>query len=103
MLMDLGREVYMQDFEAPFLEESAIFYQSESQQYISQNSASEYMKKAEKRLLEEKERVDHYLDPSSESKIREVTERGMIAKHMKALAEMENSGCIAMFRDDKVE
>lgn len=58
---------------------------------------------AEKRLQEERERIDHYLDPSTEAKIREVTEKEMIAKHMRALAEMENSGCIAMFHDDKVE
>lgn len=43
---------------------------------------------AEKRLQEERERIDHYLDPSTEAKIREVTEKEMIAKHMRALAEV---------------
>lgn len=51
MLVDLGREVYVNDFELPFLEASALFYQAESQQCMSQSSASEYMKKVQGALL----------------------------------------------------
>ena len=49
------------------------------------------------------DRVAHYLDPSSESKIREVAEHELIAKHMRTLAEMEHSGVIAMIEDNKVD
>jgi hypothetical protein len=45
MLVELGRDVYARDFEANFLNDSSRFYQAESQEYISQNSASDYMKK----------------------------------------------------------
>ncbi len=48
MLIDLGvnsRAVYEDDFEKHFLETSATFYRIESQEFISSNSASEYMKK----------------------------------------------------------
>jgi cullin 3 len=106
MLIDLGvnsRSVYEEDFEKPFLETSANFYRVESQEFISSNSASDYMKKVEARIKEELERVAHYLDPSTEPKIKEVVERELIASHMKTLAEMEGSGCISMLRDDKVD
>ena len=66
MLVELGREVYVRDFEAPFLASSATFYQAESQEFCMQNSAPEYMRKAEQRLTEEVERVAHYLDPATE-------------------------------------
>ena len=48
------------------------------------------MKKAEQRLQEEVDRVAHYLDPSTEAKIREVAEKELIARHMVVLAEMEH-------------
>jgi len=85
MLVELGQEVYQRDFEGPFLATTAEFYRKESNEYISQNSASEYMRKAEQRLAEEHERVAHYLDKSSEPRLREVVERELIAQHMKTL------------------
>jgi len=106
MLIDLGvnsRSVYEEDFEKPFLETSSTFYRVESQEFIASNSCSDYMKKVEARIKEELERVAHYLDPSTEPKIKDVVERELIAVHMKTLAEMENSGAICMFRDDKVD
>ncbi len=103
MLVELGRDVYMKDFESPFLQNSAVFYQAESQEFIGKNSASDYMRKAEQRLLEEQDRVAHYLDPATEPKIREVAERELIAKHMRTIAEMEHSGIIAMIEDNKLD
>eukprot|EP00966_Prymnesium_polylepis_P005723 130527-Prymnesium_polylepis.1 len=61
------------------------------------------MRKAEKRLSEEAERVNHYLDNMTEAKIKEVAEKELIAKHMKTLAEMENSGIITMIEDSKID
>eukprot|EP00246_Nothoceros_aenigmaticus_P013947 TRINITY_DN5071_c0_g1_i1.p1 TRINITY_DN5071_c0_g1~~TRINITY_DN5071_c0_g1_i1.p1 ORF type:complete len:736 (-),score=193.26 TRINITY_DN5071_c0_g1_i1:582-2789(-) len=103
MLMDLGTAVYQEDFEKPFLDASAIFYRSESQQYIQTSDCADYLKKAEKRLNEEIERVTHYLDPKSEAKITAVVEREMIGNHMKLLVEMENSGLVSMLMDDKFD
>jgi cullin 3 len=69
MLMVLGvesRSVYEEDFEKPFLEQSAEFYRSESQKFLAENSASVYIKKVEQRINEEAERATHYLDKSTE-------------------------------------
>jgi len=101
MLVDLGKDVYAQDFERPFLEATAAFYKHESGEAIAQNSASDYMKRAERRLAEEDERVHQYLDSTSEPRLREVAERELIARHMKTLAEMEQSGLVAMLDDDR--
>jgi cullin 3 len=106
MLIDLGinsRVVYEEDFERLFLESSANFYRLESMEFITSNSCSDYMKKIEARLKEEQGRVAHYLDPSTEPKIKEVAERELISQHMRTLVEMENSGLISMLRDDKME
>lgn len=77
MLVEIGinsREVYEKEFEHPFLVESGKFYLQEAESYLVQNNCSEYLKKAEQRLREEEERVEHYLDPSTDQKIREVAE-----------------------------
>ncbi|WOK93273.1 cullin-3A-like [Canna indica] len=101
MLMDLGSSVYQEDFENPFLDVSASFYSGESQQFIECCDCGEYLKKAERRLNEEIERVSHYLDANTEQNITCVVEKEMIANHMKRLIHMENSGLVNMLLDDK--
>ncbi|KAH9609527.1 hypothetical protein KSS87_023476 [Heliosperma pusillum] len=103
MFMDLGPSVYQEDFEKSFLEVSANFYQVESQQFIESCDCGDYLKKAERRLNEEIERVSHYLDLKSEEKITKVVEREMVANHMLRLVHMENSGLVNMLLDDKYE
>ncbi|XP_021746484.1 cullin-3A [Chenopodium quinoa] len=103
MLMDLGASVYQEDFEKPFLDVSANFYRVESQQFIECCDCGDYLKKAERRLNEEIERVSHYLDVRSEAKITKVVEREMIANHMPRLVHMDNSGLVNMLLDDKYE
>ncbi|CAN1187845.1 CUL3A [Linum perenne] len=103
MLMDLGAVVYQDDFEKHFLEVSAEFYMVESQQFIECCDCGEYLKKAEKRLNEEIERVTHYLDAKSETKITNVVEKEMVANHMPRLVHMDNSGLVNMLLDDKYE
>ena len=103
MLMDLGSSVYKVDFEKLFLDVSADFYRGESQQFIECCDCGDYLKKAERRLNEEIERVSHYLDAKSEAKITNVVEKEMIESHMQRLVHMENSGLVNMIVDDKYE
>lgn len=106
MLVDLGvgsRSVYEEDFEKQFLDTSANFYKIEAQTFIATNSASEYMKKVERRIQEEMERVKHYLDPLTESKIKDVVEKELITAHMKTLVEMPGSGMVSMLKDNKID
>ncbi|CAK8533522.1 unnamed protein product [Lathyrus sativus] len=103
MLMDLGLSVYQKDFEKHFLEISSNFYCRESQKFIESCDCGDYLRKAERRLNEEMERVSHYLDPRSESEITRVVEKEMIENHMQTLVRMENSGLVNMLMDDKYE
>ncbi|XP_063976501.1 cullin-3 [Diachasmimorpha longicaudata] len=106
MLMRLGinsRIVYEEDFERPFLQQSAEFYRMESQKFLAENSASVYIKKVEARISEESERAKHYLDESTESRIVEVVEEELIKVHMKTIVEMENSGVVHMLKNQKTD
>uniref|UniRef100_A0A0B7AG79 Cullin family profile domain-containing protein n=2 Tax=Arion vulgaris TaxID=1028688 RepID=A0A0B7AG79_9EUPU len=106
MLMVLGidsRGVYEEDFEQPFLEQSAEFYRLESQKFLAENSASVYIKKVEARISEEAERAKHYLDKSTEEPVVKVLEAELISKHMKTIVEMENSGVVHMLENNKTD
>ncbi|XP_024939142.1 cullin-3 isoform X4 [Cephus cinctus] len=106
MLMLLGinsRQVYEEDFERPFLQQSAEFYRMESQKFLAENSASVYIKKVEARISEESDRAKHYLDESTEPRIVEVVEEELIKIHMKTIVEMENSGVVHMLKNQKTE
>ncbi|XP_072034382.1 cullin-3-like isoform X1 [Amphiura filiformis] len=104
MLMVLGidsRTVYEEDFERPFLEQSADFYRMESQKFLAENSASVYIRKVEARINEEAERAAHYLDKTTEEPIVKVLEDELISKHMKNIVDMENSGVVHMLKNNK--
>ncbi|XP_074657662.1 cullin-3-A-like [Tubulanus polymorphus] len=106
MLMVLGidsRSVYEEDFERPFLKQSADFYRLESQKFLAENSASVYINKVECRINEEAERATHYLDKTTEEPIVQVLEEELISKHMKTIVEMENSGVVHMLKNNKTD
>jgi cullin 3 len=98
-----GKNIYRECFEDQFLDHTRKFYQDESVQYISQNTCSDYLKKAEKRIREEKARVENYLHESTMEKIQELCDEEWILAHYKPLIHMENSGCAWMFQHDKVQ
>lgn len=105
MLVQLGvdkRTVYEEIFEAPFLEQSAEFYRSESQRYLNENSASTYIRQVEQRINEESNRAQRYLDPGTEQKIVHVVEEELITKHMTSIVDMENSGVVCMLREQRI-
>lgn len=110
MLMILGisgRIVYEEDFEKPFLEQSAEFYkvklvlkivicsyynitylQMESQKFLDENNACIYIRKVESRITEEADRAKHYLDESTECRIVKVIEEELIKRNMKTIVEV---------------
>ncbi|CAM9354291.1 unnamed protein product [Phaeothamnion confervicola] len=106
MLVELGingTSVYEEHFERHFLQTTREFYQAESQDYVSRNTCPDYLRKAEARLNEEAARAHAYLNSTTEPKLKHIVETELIAKHGKVLVEMENSGCIAMFKNDKLD
>lgn len=103
MVLGINRSVYEEDFEKHFLIQSAEFYRLESANFLSENSASVYIKKVEVRIHEEEERALHYLDKSTKEPIVRVVQEELIGKHMKTIVEMPNSGIVHMLKNNKTE
>lgn len=101
MLVELsidGVNVYEEDFECYFIEKTRSFYRLESEQYIMHNSSSDFINQAEKRLLQETNRVRHYLSPSTEPKLKNVMEFEFISSHARTLIDMDTSGFFFLLR-----
>mmetsp|Transcript_20917 Transcript_20917/g.49317 ORF Transcript_20917/g.49317 Transcript_20917/m.49317 type:complete len:772 (+) Transcript_20917:258-2573(+) len=105
MLLELGQSdgsnVYESDFETPFLAQTQDFYRVESQGYLSQNSATDYVAKATKRLEEEKDRSTALgLPLTTETPMQSIIETELVERHARTLVDMENSGFAFMLKDD---
>jgi cullin 1 len=74
-------DVYREKFEVPYLLATKQYYARESKQFIAENSIVEYMKKAETRLQEEKERVDLFLLSDILQPLMKTCDESMIKDH----------------------
>jgi hypothetical protein len=62
-------------------QETSTFYSRKAVVWIQADSCPDYMLKSEECLKNEKERVKHYLHPSSEPKLLQEAERELLATH----------------------
>ena len=102
MLVDLGAEVYIKDFETPFLEATKNYYEREAASLIDTLNSPEYLQHAEKRLKQEVDRVEAYLHKTTGPKLAEVVENRVVACHAQTLID-SSTGAIHIFENGNYE
>ncbi|KAG4304980.1 hypothetical protein PORY_001655 [Pneumocystis oryctolagi] len=84
-------DVYNNFFEKPFITSTEIYYKAEAEKYISENSITDYMKKVEERLQEEKTRIQLYLHPNTTKALMGICDYVFIQNHSELLqSEFQN-------------
>ncbi|KAI0132718.1 Cullin family protein [Xylariales sp. AK1849] len=74
-------DVYRFHFEKPFLAATKDYYETESREFVAENSVVEYMKKATARLTEEEERVRMYLHNDIAVPLKKTCNQALIGDH----------------------
>jgi len=80
-------EVYKEHFQGPFLAATEQFYRAESEAFVAENSISDYLKKAQARLVEEENRVERYLHSSTRKSLITRCETVLVAEHRDRMQE----------------
>jgi cullin 1 len=84
-------KIYKEYLEVPFISSTEHYYSRESSEFLRQNPITEYMKKVEQRLEEEKKRIRLYLNESTEEILMKKCEEVLIQKHLDLFySEFEN-------------
>jgi cullin 1 len=94
-------EAYERDFEEALLRETGAHYRRAAAAWIAEDSAPEYLAKAEERLQAEEARVRDYLHADTRPRLLKEAEGALLREHQAALLEKEGSGCAALLADGK--
>jgi cullin 1 len=102
--MGMGKlDVYTDEWEKPFLEDTAEFYRRASARWAEEDSFPDFMRKADKHIDDERERAEQYLNHQTKERLQRVCEKQLLVEHQKALLEKENSGLVALLENSKTE
>jgi cullin 1 len=99
IFVELDMDFYTNDFEVAMLEHTGAYYSRKAVSWILEDSYTDYMLRIEECLIREKEIVARYLHRSSEQKVLDKVENGLLCCYMTHFLEDEHSGCLALLRD----
>jgi len=74
-------QMYADNFEKPFLEQTAAFFQAEGQRMMQQTHVPEYLAHCERRFQEESDRCVQYLDACTRKPLVLCVERELLEQH----------------------
>lgn len=102
--MGMGKlDVYTDEWEKPFLDDTAEFYRRASARWAEEDSFPDFMRKADKHINDERERAEQYLNHQTKDRLQRVCEKQLLVDHQKRLLEKENSGLVALLENNKTE
>jgi hypothetical protein len=93
-------EIYQHAFEKPFIAATDVYYAGEMTTFLHENGVSEYLKKAEKRIAEEMDRLAKCLHASSAAPLNSKLDEVFVAQHLATLHAKIDTFLLEDQRDD---
>lgn len=85
MRMLVALDLYEEKFQDLFLKETSLFFNEESARMLNTSQVGDYLQYVDKRLLQEKQRIVRYLDPSTRTPLVSNVEKELISVHVSYL------------------
>lgn len=102
--MGMGRlDVYTDEWERPFLDDTGEFYKRASARWAEEDSFPDFLRKADACINEERERAEQYLHAQTKDRLQRVCEKELLTQHQQPMLEKENSGLVALLVNNKRE
>jgi len=95
-------DAYIHDFEEPLLEQTSVYYQKKTTDWLASDSTPVYLEKIENAISNEKIRVESYLNKETETKLLRVIESVGLEERLDEIIDKEGSGCLALLANDKL-
>jgi cullin 1 len=94
-------EVYQADFEAALLDGTREYYERKAAAWIATDNVPTYLVKVEKVLESEANRVQSFMNDTTEPNLLKVVEDVLLARQQDKLLQNEGSGLRALLREEK--
>lgn len=96
-------DVYTNEFEIQFLDDTANFYGRTSAKWVEEESFSDFMVKADICMVDEMERAAQYLNAQTRDRLLKVYEKEVLIAHQQKILGKENSGLIALLENNRFD
>jgi hypothetical protein len=106
IFVDMGMgdlDIYINEFEKFVEIETKDFYHKESEEWFSKYSLTEYLRKAEWRIKEETQLLNHVFTSYSRDKLMRICNEQLLAERQSLLLEMSGSGVEVLINQEKFD
>ena len=103
MLLTLHESVYVDEFEVKMLDETRSYYKAVAQKRIDIDDCPTFLRMAEARLAQEKDRSEAYMAPRTTGLLLEQARNQLLKEMSQSLLHNATSGMVHMLRANQIE
>lgn len=96
-----GEPIYKSWWQEKFLESTREYYTLEAETNVERLSAPEYLERVDRRLKEEKDRIQQYLHPTTEPLLFSLLDHVLISQNLQAVVDHPNAGLATLLAENR--
>lgn len=96
-----GEPIYKSWWQEKFLDSTREYYTLEAETNVERLSAPEYLERVDRRLKEEKDRIQQYLHPTTEPLLFSLLDHVLISSNLQAIVDHPNAGLAVLLAEDR--